>query len=87
MIALAFIVCTRNWGDPLELVTRSCSLWKDIPKGGILLRGSATASTFLTRRDARNAIARTETYFIGRDSSFGGFQIYRLVVAQKGGRS
>ena len=78
MSAAGFIVVNNTVGSPVSIMEKSNSLWKRIPKGGVLFLGNS-ATVFPTRPEARKAINRTIKYFAKRPSSrvFEYF-IYRL---------
>lgn len=64
-----FIVLDASLGAPLVLVLKSTSLWKDIPEGGILRRGTSgdPVTVFAARSLAAEAVRRTESYDARKD--------------------
>ncbi len=64
----AYIVFDETYSDALVLLERDNSIWKGVPKGGVLLRCPRTVTSFLSRSAARAAIARTNSYMIALGS-------------------
>ena len=80
MKTIGYCVVAIDYGDPLELLTRSNSVWKNVPAEGVLLRGSPVATVFPDEPAAAAAIARTEEYFKaqGKPKAFDGMEVYTL---------
>lgn len=62
MSAGPVIVWHEGFPSQLELVTRSGSLWKDVPKEGIFLRTDHAVTVFPDRKAAKAAIDRSVEY-------------------------
>lgn len=84
MKPLGYIVLSGDYEDPLELLKKLNDTWKDVPPGGILLRGCDKVTVFPSRQQAKAAAERTRAYFVkisnpGHDPRFENFSIRRLV--------
>ena len=76
-----YIVCARDFGDPLSLLRRSNRVWRSIPRRGVLFRGFLETTHFASLSDARSAIARSRAYFLAVKAEvnpYDGFEVYRV---------
>ena len=81
MKAIGYIVnCEMGAGGPMVLVKLSDRLWKDVPRGGVLLLDTQKVSVFPSRSAALDAIKRTESYRPHPEWPNDAYSIRRLVA-------
>jgi hypothetical protein len=58
-----FIVNEEMGGGPCVLLKHNTSMWKNVPRGGVLLNDTREVTVFATRKKARAAIKRTMAWW------------------------